>query len=730
MIVPPRRVASVFVACLGLMTALVVDTSDAAANQAAGLVSANRQDVPAAGTAEMNPEPRILDTRLGVGAGSAIGAGQTIQIQVAGRGGVPDSGVRAVALNVTATGSTTSGYLTVYGSGSPRPGTSNLNVVRGVTVPNLVISRVSASGKLSIYNDAGSTHVIADVQGWFSDDGGYTALSPRRVVDTRVGLGPTRAAVGPGQTMDVRVAGVAGVPTSGVGAVVLNVTATEPSQPGYLAVFPSSTSRPTASNLNFETGQTVANLAIARVGANGKVSVYNNSGSTHVVIDVLGWFSEQSYSGILPERALDTRIGAGAARAAVGPGRTIDVQVTGVAGVPTRGVGAVVLNVTATEPSASSYVSVSAARAPRRVTSNLNVTPGQTATNLVIAGVGPGGKVSIHNSSGTTHVVADIQGWFPLPDIVSDPSPTPVAPPPVAGHVLPYSSDSFFRSSARGAPVDADLTSRFHSFMATHPDQRGVGYPAIRGVGGNRWGTPFAVGRPGDVRWTLTGSIPEAVADLRTEGFYAPQDFGASITGTSDSPFVVYDRVRGQSVWGAKAVVKPGYVIEVAAAGRFMHTSNGLDMRNPRSDDARNFRSRGAIPDAMVIRRDLMDAAIAAGGGLGHVLHLFIVESDSSAGAVHPMVGAESGKNGFGAEGTRIVLRPDFPVESLSTPEAKVLARTLIEHGMYIGDNAGSGSSLKAQQDVNGQVWGSRLTADTLKGLDWTDFLVITPGWQ
>lgn len=278
--------------------------------------------------------------------------------------------------------------------------------------------------------------------------------------------------------------------------------------------------------------------------------------------------------------------------------------------------------------------------------------------------------------------------------------------------------------------MDAELTATFHSFMASHPDQRGVGYPIIRGVGGSEWGTPFAIGRPGDVRWTLTGSVPRAVEDLRTEGFYAPADFGDFITGTSDSPFVVYDLVRGQSVWGAKAVVKPGYVLEVRYAGRFMHSSNGLDQRNPRSDDNRNFRSRGAIPDAMVIRRDLMDDAIARGGDLGHVLHLFIVESDTAAGAVHPMVGAESGKHGFGAEGTRIVLRPDFPVESLATPEAKVLARTLIEHGMYIGDNAGSASSLKAQQDVDGQVWGSRLTSDTLQGLDWTDFRVITPGWQ
>jgi hypothetical protein len=48
------------------------------------------------------------------------------------------------------------------------PPTSNLNYVAGQTVPNLVVAKVSASGYVGFYNNAGSVHVIVDVAGWFA----------------------------------------------------------------------------------------------------------------------------------------------------------------------------------------------------------------------------------------------------------------------------------------------------------------------------------------------------------------------------------------------------------------------------------------------------------------------------------------------------------------------------------------------------------------------------------
>jgi hypothetical protein len=252
----------------------------------------------------------------------------------------------------------------------------------------------------------------------------------------------------------------------------------------------------------------------------------------------------------------------------------------------------------------------------------------------------------------------------------------------------------------------------------------------IRGVGGNGWGTAYASGSAGDPVWHLTGSVPAEVGVLRTQGFHAPEWLGSVLTGTSDSPFVVTDRATGWTVWGAKAAVVGDHLISVGTAGLFEHASNGLDRRNPASTSRLNFRSRGAIPDAMVIRKDLVDWALPRGGDLGHVLHLFFVETDSTAGFRSPMVGAESGKAGWGAEGTRIAISPSVDLESRGlSPAALVVARTLQRYGAYLGDNAGGPSSLKAEQENAGHpVWGGALRSDSLRGITWDDFVVVAGG--
>jgi hypothetical protein len=79
------------------------------------------------------------------------------------------------------------------------------------------------------------------------------------------------------------------VPASGVAAVVLNVAVTAPVSAGFISVYPTGVARPTASNLNFVAGQTIANLVVVGVGSNGNVSLYNASGGTHLVADVAGY---------------------------------------------------------------------------------------------------------------------------------------------------------------------------------------------------------------------------------------------------------------------------------------------------------------------------------------------------------------------------------------------------------------------------------------------------------
>lgn len=307
---------------------------------------------------------------------------------------------------------------------------------------------------------------------------------------------------------------------------------------------------------------------------------------------------------------------------------------------------------------------------------------------------------------------------------------------------LPYTADSFFKSRVDGkagrpmAPIDGTRTSSFRAFMKRFPEQSRIPYPYINGVSGSSWGTVYVEGNAGDPVWHLAGAVPAKVAafvGVGKQGFHAPAYLGNILTGTSDSPACIIDRANGYTIFAGKASKKDATTINVLSAGIMFHSSNGLNYSNPKSTDKRNWTSRGRISESLVIRRDAVDYAIANGTGLGYVLQIFLVETQSNDGHCHPMTGHESGQNGWGAEGERIILNPGLDVTSrLSTPFGIAVARTLQEHGMYIGDNAGRSSALKAAQHntVQNQWNGLVVSQQALKGLTWDDFSVVPKGWQ
>ncbi len=356
---------------------------------------------------------RLLDTRDP--GQPRPGPTSTTDLTVTGVGGVPATGVSAVVLNVTATDATAATFVTVYPSGNPRPVASNLNVVAGQTVPNLVTVAVGVDGKVSLYNHQGALQLVVDVEGWYGGAGApagaaFVPSGPRRLLDTRIAGGP----VGPGGVVAVEV-GVG----SPLAAAALNITVTEATAPSYLTAYPSDAPRPLASNLNMGAGQTVANMVVARVGADGRVLLYNHTGATHVVVDLLGIYDESSlpvfggqFAGAVPARALDTRVGADRTGGQpIGAGQTLVLPLAGRAGVPATA-NAVVVNVTATEPTAGSYLTVWASDEERPLASNLNMDRGQTVPNLAVIPLAIDGTVSIYNHGGATHVIVDVVGWY------------------------------------------------------------------------------------------------------------------------------------------------------------------------------------------------------------------------------------------------------------------------------------------------------------------------------
>ncbi len=385
----------------------------------------------------LNPA-RLMDTRTGAGNmtvdGVALGTGpiashSTFTLPVAGRGGLPASGLVAVALNVTAVTPTHVGYLTVWSGSGTAPNASNLNLNPGYTIPNLVVSQVDSSGKVAIYNGGvAGQEVVVDVQGYFPTNTSYVPMLPTRFLDTRSGgitadgQFQTNAPLPSHGTLSLLIGGRSSVP-SGVGAAIFNLAAVQPTSVGFVTAWQFGQPQPNAANLNLNAGLTIPNLVISGLGSD-KVSLYNGGvDPTELVADMQGWFPTNSgYTTLAPARLLDTRSGGVtidgqyAGGGAVLHDQALDLPVLGRGGVPTSGVGAVVLNVAAVQPAGVGFVTVYPTGATRPLAANLNLNAGKTIPNLVIAKVGSGGKVSLYNYSGAsaaTDLVVDVQGWFP-----------------------------------------------------------------------------------------------------------------------------------------------------------------------------------------------------------------------------------------------------------------------------------------------------------------------------
>jgi hypothetical protein len=374
------------------------------------------------------------------GRAGTLGNG-TMTVKVGGFNGVPNTAT-AVVLNVTATNTTASSYLTVWPAGEVQPFVSNLNWVAGQTVPNLVEVALDANGSVSIFNFSGAVDLVVDLEGYVdaTAPGLYHPLTPTRICDTRalqpgVGANACEHAGGSAGTlgvgaMAVNVAGAGGVPVNAT-AVVVNVTVTDTTANGYLTVWPDGPPPPVASDVNWVSGQTTPNRVIVPLGPSGKIDVYNSAGTTDVIVDVNGYFSPtpggsgyhpSAANRITPNRLCDTRT--------VGPGVVTSVCNDAAHGgphplgpngeltlsVPT-GFTAVVVNVTVTDTTAASYLTVFPDPTPGVFqtpppSSDLNWTPGQTVTNLVVVATGGAHTITFYNHSGTADIVVDLEGLY------------------------------------------------------------------------------------------------------------------------------------------------------------------------------------------------------------------------------------------------------------------------------------------------------------------------------
>ena len=365
---------------------------------------------------------RLLDTRESRGlpyTGPAFGTGETRTFNVysAGNFQIPNGQVGSVALNVTAVDSAGAGHLVVWPSDAPKPTASVLNYGGGDTVPNAVAVKVSAAGSFNVYAHI-ATHVVVDVMGYYApapgdspDGGGFVGVTPKRLMDTRERIGAST--LGDGGEVTLGVTGAGAAPGS-ASAVVLNVTVTNPTNGGFVSVWPSGVAQPTVSNLNYVRGQTVANQVTVKVGSGGSVEVFSKF-RTDVIVDIMGWYAGGSpapggFVPLSPVRVMDSRLILGDVNYDAVTDSVI-LHLLGGNGLPTSGVGAVSLNITAVEPDAASYLTVWPDGAARPLSSNLNFVVTQTVPNAVSVGLGNEGGVEFY-SPAFMDLVADLGGYF------------------------------------------------------------------------------------------------------------------------------------------------------------------------------------------------------------------------------------------------------------------------------------------------------------------------------
>lgn len=346
---------------------------------------------------------RVLDTRS---SGLPVGEGATLAVDLSGQ--TPATAV-AVVLNVTGTAPTAETFVTVYPSDESLPEASNLNLLRGQTRANAATVALSPDRQVTLYNHAGSMHLVVDLAGYYATDqgAGFTAQAPARALDTRTG-----APVGSGGVVDVNLhLSSWDRPT----AVVLNVTAMNATTNTFVTAYTTGQPVPLASSLNLGPNETVPNQVTVPLDLTRRVSLYNAYGNVHLVADVLGYYrngSGSDFVAVVPFRLMDTRPDSSGLHS-----DSAGISLTGWG----ADIHAAAANLTGTNPTASQYVVVWPGGSDRPNTSTLNLVPGQTAANAVTVGIGyepthDDYAVNFVNNAGYVDLIFDVAGFFVTAD--------------------------------------------------------------------------------------------------------------------------------------------------------------------------------------------------------------------------------------------------------------------------------------------------------------------------
>ena len=401
---------------------------------------------PGAGFVPIDPV-RVYDSRQGAG---PIAGGDMRQVPLGAA--IPENANPvAVAYNLTITGTSGTGYLSVAPGNFPVPPIASTINWTGPnqTMANSYVVGVDAATVNVFAGGGGSTQFTFDVLGYYEPvkygvgaagaagdaeapvvsaaaegdpspmPAGLTTLNPVRAYDSRdIGAGGPLAG-GSSRTVNVTAAGA--VPPQAV-AVAYTLTMTGTKGTGYLSVAPAGGEQPDTSLINWTgSNQTMANSSQVGI-SDGAVTVYaGGSGSTGFVVDVLGYFVQDAFSmyftPVTPARSYDSRFDTPGGPLGAGENRTTSLM----AGAVPEDADAVAFNLTITGTTASGYLTATpggSIAAP--VASTINWTASrQTRANGTLVGVDELDEVSdamtAFAGGGATQYITDVGGYYQFP---------------------------------------------------------------------------------------------------------------------------------------------------------------------------------------------------------------------------------------------------------------------------------------------------------------------------
>ncbi len=377
---------------------------------------------------------RVLNSRDGTGMPGGVAALFTANVPltfpVGGTHGIP-TGAVAITGNLTVTGQTAAGYISLTPTATVNPSSSTLNFPLGDTRANNVTISLAADGSLAaVYKAVAGKHtnVILDVTGYFLIGSGqdYFTMTPTRILNSRPIPGPVVGA--PTFHANIpqafQVQGFMGIPGDAT-AITANLTVTGQTKAGYVSLTPTLDPNPLTSTINVPLGDTRANgLTIQVNPIDGKVSaVYKAvSGTADLILDVTGYYRNVSggllFHPLSPGRVIDTRQVLGAAG--------LNNQLHGAQGTTPRsavvgghlavpaGAAAITGNLTVTAQTGPGFVAVTDASVANPLTSTINFPLGDTRANGITAPLGAGDLWFDYQprAGKTVQMILDITGYF------------------------------------------------------------------------------------------------------------------------------------------------------------------------------------------------------------------------------------------------------------------------------------------------------------------------------